>query len=327
MIHRILACTLLTALLTGTVRVSAQQFYTVARSTGTYTDLVNPTVIIDKPDTVGYGVSLPFSMEAFGLPLDFRQTPSNTFIFSGAFLAVAVPSQQRLCVFDAFVSQLAWRDSTSSLAYTLEGIEGEKMLKVEWKNLGMVGNPGTDFVNVQLWLSQKDNSFEVHVGPNSVTGTTAYYGYSGPSIGGFVSTYDFSTYYSTFHIRGNPANPGTDSQQPYYPMSATPSNGTIYRFSYIKPSAVTEHPDRASAAVAFQPNPCSDRSRIELPAAFDGKRPALILHDALGREALRIEHVATGDVIERGGLAAGIYYVQLSEGGHAYNGGRLVIAE
>ncbi len=308
-------------------RLSAQHYYTVKTSTGTYTDLANPVVLIEKPDTVGYGIPLPFAMEAFGLPVDLGATPNRVFIFTGGIIAVDVPDAQRLCVFDAFVARLVWRDSTSSLSYTVEGGGGERILKVQWKNLGMVGNPVGDFVNVQLWLSERDNSIEVHVGPNRATGSAAYYGYNGPAIGGFVSSYDFSVYYAAVHLTDNSTTPGVDEVQGYYAMDGTPANGTIYHFSYKKPASVIGAANAAMPTLTFAPNPCSDRSRIELPPAFAGTRPTMILHDALGREVLRMEDVRSGDYIERGALPAGIYYVSLREGGRIHDGGRLLIGE
>ncbi|MDB5034048.1 MAG: C-terminal target protein [Chlorobi bacterium] len=312
----------LVLLLCGGGALSAQQYYTPSTGTGTYTELADAVLVSDMPDTVGYGVSIPFTIEAFGVPLDFQGSPATVYIFSGGFIAMA--PADRIYSFDAFVSVLAWRDNTSSISYRLDGVPGQQVLKVQWKNMRMVGNPDGDFVNVQMWLNQKDNSMEVHVGPNHVTGTAAYYSYTGPAIGGFVASADFSVYYNTFHLTGNPAKPGTDRKQGYYPMGGTPAEGTIYHFSYKAPSSVDERV-RDAAAVGFIPNPCADRSRIELPADMSGTHPTLIVHDLLGRELLRVDNVASGDYIERGGLAPGAYVVTLRDGDRVRDGGMLMV--
>lgn len=320
-----LCITMLLLLPLAAARLDAQQFYTVTTSTGTYQELVGAITLVDKPDTLGYGTTLPYAMEGFGMPLNFNNPASVFYIFTGGFVAVDVPSHQRLYVFDAFVSRLIWRDESSRISYTLNGTPGARELKVQWKNLGMVDHAATDFVNVQLWLSEKDNSFEIHVGPNRVTGNAAYYGNGGPAIGAFVCTYDFSAYDHAIHLRGNPAQPGIDAVQGYYPLSGTPANGTIYRFAYTKPSAV--EPERPGAGtITLSPNPCRERSRIGLPSTVDG-RATLILRDALGREVMRMADVADGDVIERGNLPAGVYYVQLFDGGRALGTSRLTITE
>ncbi len=320
-----LCITVLLSLVLAASQLDAQQYYTVTTSTATYQELVGAITLVDKPDTLGYGTTLPFAMEGFGLPLNFNNQASVFYIFTGGFVAVDVPSHQRLYVFDAFVSRLIWRDDNSRISYTLTGAPGARELKVQWKNLGMVGHAATDYVNMQLWLSEKDNSFEVHVGPNHVTGTAAYYGNGGPAIGAFVATYDFSNYDHAIHVIGNPAHPGIDALQGYYPLAGTPADGTVYRFAYTKPSAV--EPERPLAGtIALSPNPCRERSRIGLPASSQG-RATLVLRDALGREVLRMAGVADGDMIERGDLAAGVYYVQLFEGRRLLGTSQLTIAE
>ncbi|MEP7218765.1 MAG: T9SS type A sorting domain-containing protein, partial [Bacteroidota bacterium] len=108
--------------------------------------------------------------------------------------------------------------------------------------------------------------------------------------------------------------------QGYYPMGGTPADGMIYHFSYKAPSSVDE-PVRNASAVSFLPNPCADRSRIELPADMSGKHPTLIVHDLLGHDLLRIDNVASGDYIERGNLAPGIYVVTLRDGDRLREGG------
>lgn len=312
------------------IRLSAQQYYGISTSTGTYTDLENPIVAISDSSGMtsefsGQGVKMPFVIEAFGEKLDFSQDPGPV-LFTGGFIGVDVRSKQRLYVFDGFVSKLTWRDSTTSISLTLEGSPGDQLLKVQWKNMALAGNPAGDFMNMQIWLRERDNSYEVHVGPNHVTGKAGYYNNSGPAIGGFVSNYDFTVADAALHLTGSPAKPGFDEAQLYYPMQATPQNGTIYRFTYKPGSAsVGAGNSDAGSTISFLPNPCRDRSMIQLPEALNGTYPTMLVHDALGRQVLRMENVAGGDFIERGTLPAGVYYVTLYQGSRMYNGGRLVI--
>ncbi|MEO6046455.1 MAG: T9SS type A sorting domain-containing protein [Candidatus Kapaibacterium sp.] len=308
----------------------SQEFYKVSAGTGTYTDLVDPVVVIGDPSQIvnefsGYGITGPFAMEAFGQKLDFSKQPAPM-IFAGGFIGIDVPAKQRLYVFDGFTSKLAWRDSTTSVSLTLEGNPGDQILKVQWKNMGLTGNPAGDFVNMQIWLRDKDNSYEVHVGPNHVTGKAGYFGNNGPAIGGFVSNYDFSVVDVALHLSGNPATPGVNlTPTSFYPIASTPPNGTVYRFAYVKPASV-ESDLAKMGAVSFRPNPCTDRSLIELPDALNGMRPTLTVHDLLGREMLRMNEVASGDYIDRGTLPAGVYYVTLHQGSRSYTGGTLVVS-
>ncbi|MBS1910444.1 MAG: T9SS type A sorting domain-containing protein [Bacteroidetes bacterium] len=315
----------------GSRAFSQSRFYTVTTRSAAYAELDNPTVIVNSPDQMasemsGYGLTIPFAMDAFGQHLDFDQTPPSAFFFVGGFIGVNIQSIQRLCIFDGFISKLAWRDSTSSISYQLQGPEGERVLKVQWKNMGMTGNSSGDYVNLQIWLNGKDNSYEVHVGPNHVSGTAAYYNNNGPAIGGFLSNYDFSVVDATVHLIGNPTRPSLELTQAYYPMSGTPGSGTVYHFAYQAPASV-EPADKSPETVAFHPNPCTDRTVVELPEALNGTRPALSVHDMLGHEVIRMENVATGDRIECGALPAGVYYVALTQGGRTFNGGKLILTK
>lgn len=325
---------LVVLLLCGGARLSAQEYYTTSVAVGTYTELENATVVIGDSSQIvnefsGVGIKGPFTIEAFGQTLDFSRDPSPV-IFAGGFIAVDVTAKQRLYVFDGFTSKFAWRDSSTSVSMALEGRQGEGVLKVQWKNMALAGNPAGDFANMQIWFREKDNSFEVHVGPNHVTGTAGYFGNNGPAIGGFVTTYDFTRYDLGLHLTGDPAKPGVNNTPlGYYPLSATPANGTIYRFAYKKSSSsvAAQAHEESGAAIAFLPNPFGDRTRLHLPAKLRAVAAGgtLTLHDALGREALRVDDVADGAEIERGTLPAGVYYVTVRKGDQVFNGGTVVV--
>ncbi len=311
--------------------VSAQQYYKTNTSTGTYTELVNPIVIMRDSSQMGsefsgQGVKLPFVIEAFGQKLDFNQDPAPV-IFTGGFIGIDVSAQQRFYVFDGFASKLTWRDSTTSVSCTVEGSPGEQLFKVQWKNMGMIGNPVGDFANLQIWLYEKDNSFEVHVGPNHVTGKAGYFSNNGPAIGGFISNYDFSAAYAAIHLTGDPKKPGVDEAQLYYPLSATPASGTVYRFTSTSGSLSVDAGSTSTNAVAFLPNPLRDHARIQLPEALKATTSTVLLYDVLGREAMRFDNVTNGTTIDRGTLPAGVYYVTVQQGQRRYSGGTLVVGD
>lgn len=312
-------------------QVSAQQYYKINISTGTYSELENPLVIMSDSSQMGNefsgsGIKVPFVIEAFGQKLDFNQEPAPV-IFAGGFIGIDITSRQRLYVFDGFASKLTWRDSTTSVSATVEGTPGEQVLKVQWKNMGMIGNSAADFVNLQMWLKEKDNSFEVHVGPNHVTGSAGYFGNNGPAIGGFITNYDFTATYAALHLTGDPKKPGFEESQAYYPLSATPSNGTIYRFAYTAGTSSVEGGNATASVVSIFPNPLRDRGRIQLPEAISGTSSTLVVHDLLGREVLRLDNVTNGDIFDRGALPAGVYYMTLHRGDRQYPSVSVVVGD
>jgi hypothetical protein len=63
--------------------------------------------------------------------------------------------------------------SQSPISYKMEGNAGSRILKIEWKNAGFVGEIGelgtlNDYVNFQVWLFEGSNDVEMHYGPNMV---------------------------------------------------------------------------------------------------------------------------------------------------------------
>jgi len=321
--HSIYALTLVLLLSLG-AGARAQQFYDFTAGTAPYTELANDTLISIRPTTVGYYLRVPFKMEAFGVPFDFGESDTSIVVFVGAYVAPRNFALGRIGVFDAFTADLRNRDSGSAISYVVEGTGEDKVLKFQWKNMALQGHSASDFVNVQLWLYQKDNSFEVRVGPNRVTARTAYFGYTGPSIGTFLSNSDLTAYLGMYHLFGSPASPTPDRFNPYVPMSATPPNGAMYRFTYTKGASVAGDA-RAMSGVAFHPNPTAGATSITLPEALREARPTMILHDVMGAEALRVENVMDGDRIETEALSAGVYYVTLRVKGRVYAGGSIIV--
>lgn len=311
-------------LVTLSVTATAQDTYLVTPGSAVYTDLVNPVLISRDLDQVGYRTNMPFTMAGFGIPLDFDLDPQPVVVFTGGFIGILAPSIDKLFVIDAFVSNLERRDSTSSLSYRLEG-EGEgRVLKFQWKNMKMTGNPEGDFINVQLWLYRNDNSFEIHVGPNRVTGRTAYNTYAGPAIGAFLSNSDLSEYFLTVHLAGNPANPGLETFNAFYPMGGTPSDGTVYRFTYQQASAVDEA--GTGGSIRLSPNPASDGFTVQLPGNREDGHGLVAVYDLLGRQVLRESDVRDGGYISTQSLPPDIYQVVVYDRGNIVLTQRLVVA-
>ncbi|MEZ4885048.1 MAG: T9SS type A sorting domain-containing protein [Chitinophagales bacterium] len=61
----------------------------------------------------------------------------------------------------------------TTIHYLTEGEEGNRIFKIEWKNVGFFDSigEGDDFVNFQVWLYESDNSIEIHFGASFITNT------------------------------------------------------------------------------------------------------------------------------------------------------------
>ncbi len=128
-----------------------------------------------------------------------------------------------------YVTGIPDSTSVSPISYLLDGIPGNRILKIEWINAGFIFeviNKSTldDRVNVQLWLYEGTNDFEVHIGPNAVISPgSSYDGNEGASVGLRSYTKD------TIMLSGAADSPFATTQYPEY-ITGTPSSGVIYKF-------------------------------------------------------------------------------------------------
>jgi hypothetical protein len=121
----------------------------------------------------------------------------------------------------------------SPILYKVEGSNGSKILKVEYRNVGFTNSDYTeDSITFQIWLYQTSNILEVHYGPSSlIQPTSAFNRDEGPVVeilGGSTQ----ATEYILF-LTGNADNPTTSSNynnvKDY--ITGVPKEGTVYRFT------------------------------------------------------------------------------------------------
>jgi len=132
--------------------------------------------------------------------------------------------------------------SQSNISYQLVGMEGSRILKIEWNNVGFFDelsgdNVSTGFTNFQLWLMEGTNDIEIHFGPNSILQPElSYAGTTGANIGLFPG-YDVveDTITSTAYVLGgDPSAPILNeitSLEDATFLDGTIPDGTIYLFS------------------------------------------------------------------------------------------------
>ncbi|MBN4062208.1 PKD domain-containing protein [Bacteroidales bacterium AH-315-I05] len=200
---------------------NAQQPYRFERTTGTYTDLSGAVLLNNNQpwDDQQYYIPIGFTFDFFDLNYD----------------SVYVSDYVSFDVFSTYVVDVLYADfvdrddvnSVSPISYLLIGSAGNRILKIEWKNAGFYcenngSPPMNDFVNVQLWLYEKDGDIEIHAGPTSVADPQiAYCGEEGPSAA-------LRSPIEKYALIGPAANCIMTNGIGF--ISGTPANGTIYRF-------------------------------------------------------------------------------------------------
>lgn len=83
----------------------------------------------------------------------------------------------------------------SDISYKLEGNEGERILKLQWRNWGFLNeiiddNVSEDFINFQFWLYEENGIMELHYGPSNITQPELDFGYGIETLGSPVGIID-----------------------------------------------------------------------------------------------------------------------------------------
>ena len=204
--------------------------------------------------------------------------------------------------------------SLSPISYQLSGLPGSRIFKLEWKNVGFYSelsddNISTDYTNIQFWIYESNNDFEVRIGPTSVTQPAQCYdGETGPAIAFYpeyiTSTDDFT--YGGFTLVGSPNFPGieVDTTIGDKYINGTVPEGMVYHFGST--SVATEDFIDAQFAMEIFPNPSTDLVQLKLEQANKTIK-AVSITNTSGQTVKRFE----GNVkeIEVRDLEAGVYFL------------------
>jgi hypothetical protein len=299
------------------------QSYSIQTSAGTYTELENPRIITTTFANQNYFLDVPFSITPFGTSFDLSVAPGLVVTTNGFVEGVHSTSDSSF-VIAALAAKMGRRDARSAMLYAIEGEPGSRVLKIEWRNAKLVGNPADDSMNVQLWLFENSSDFEVHVGQWRISDPTAYNGFEGPAVGVAIGNANLSAFYRTFGLRGYDGHLSTDTINVLVSMDATPGMNMIYRFQYGAPAAVAAVAV-ADGSVRLLPNPCRNAARIVLPDKLAGMRAEMLVYDQMGREVRHIQDAAHNPTIDTGDLPPGVYHCLLIAGGLRYPAVPLIV--
>lgn len=252
------------------VLVNAQPFYTFTKLTNTYIDLVNPVSINNnKPwqkhnvnNTLYWDYTLPFNFKINGVNYKF-------ITFDGANISLFSMSTSEVEIYGTGIhiadkSAANATTSVSPIGYKIDGSAGNRIFKMQFKNVGSsvernfyFGN--TYYLNLQIWLYEGSNMIEYRIGDHN------------------LSTYNYPNDepYTNFGFGGEPSS-GTfvcmlydDAQNPLlgeytnssqvtldnYGFVGYPVSGTVFRFTPATKASVHES---LFDTVKVYPNPTAD---------------------------------------------------------------------
>lgn len=195
----------------------------------------------DDPDGGTYIVPLGFSFTMM------NRTVSNVAIIDPGcqvgFGSFAADSVNALSPYFADVMNANTDSVVSTILYTVDGITGSRICKMEWQNVGFYNefNATGEFTltsNFQVWLYEGTDDIEFRYGPNTIIDGTLIHDQWGSPLIFFIRDFVISTQTTTdsWNLRGDAANPTVGvvdlSSKPGLEdvLIGEPTEGLVYHF-------------------------------------------------------------------------------------------------
>lgn len=297
------------------------QFYKFTQFSSTYTELVNPVVIDTMNFAEGDFYLLPLTGETFsffGVPFPlggiktFHLQPNGN---------LRIDNDSSLVIIDGAFTWLDSIDATSSVSYLIEGTAGNRVVKVQWKNLHVrVGDPG-NYMNLQIWVYQSSGAVEIHYGPSDSSNRSGFGTGDGPQVGMFFARDDFSKQFEKLWVGGSPSNVKLDSGRNFIfnAMSGIPEGGRVFRF---EPKLLSGMNDVNGTALTLYPNPAGKHIRLQGVE----KGELFQVYDLNGKKVFEEQVQNSEPVLDIARLAPGAYgWVLVNKSGKRH--GKLLITE
>lgn len=300
--------------------------YILLTTTDNYTNLENPTEVT----SVGDEWDDPSFTFPIGFDFTFMGETNNTLIMNDDFLGGAVsfpPSPDGIYnVLFAHFTDIIDReasDSTlqSSISYSLKGNAGEQIFKLEWKDVAFYNEWSTfgtaeNIMNLQLWIYEGSNNFEIRFGPSNYTDTLdLIHDADGPTCG-IMDSLDLNpeAIKTIWHLSGDPLNPtlnNVNNIDDIYitdMLSDNPADGMVYQF--INSLSATEDFAQSNAMKVY-PSLVSNQFFVEVNEDVLSEKTTFALNDQLGRPVFNKTITDVKTEFSLGHLPTGFYYATI----------------
>jgi hypothetical protein len=177
--------------------------------------------------------------------------------------------------------------TTSKYSYKIEDLEGQSVLKVQFKDLGFKKGDTSDFVNVQTWF-YANGKLEVRYGPSKISAATAKE--NEPVVALSIEDFNTGEVFERFNLEGDPDQPRLVRYN-QTGLLGYPSDGTVYRFLFGELNV-----DRVEPTLATQD--------LYLPTS------EAFAFDLLGRKTELKINTATGQ-LDLSSLLSGVYLIRI----------------
>ncbi|MFA7381171.1 MAG: T9SS type A sorting domain-containing protein [Bacteroidia bacterium] len=190
----------------------------------------------------------------------------------------------------------------STISYLIDSSQSaNKILKLEFKNMGILNGDSNSVVNAQIWLYENGN-IEIHFGKQKLKNETAFKNF------GIVYDDDISQYSSSLMLKGNPLMPSTVDSKADYGLFPNPSNeNMVYRF--VRNLTFTNTSEINYSALEISPNPASNFIQYHLPANEVANRVSIYNTTGLTIKDFNILQMHDKTYISIDKMSRGIYYI------------------
>lgn len=292
--------------------IAQPNYYTFQKHAVAYAELSDDTIV--SPAHFGTGDLFAFQLagETFSFfGKNYVIDDTSVFISFSNSGHIQLEDDSSFIIIDGIFTYLDSIDVNTRLSYKVEGNMGNKVLKVQWKNLKLRAGPGGNYINVQMWMHQSTGIVDILYGPSSMNNQSGYNNSTGPNVGMFYSRKDFSKMFEKIWINGQPGTYTIDSARTvvFSAMHGVPANGTMYRF--IPKSAVSvARQEEATTFFTISPNPSNDNFTISHKTRLRGSIVVAIL-DITGRIIQSYEMNSQHLTIDTRGFSQGEYIISI----------------
>lgn len=251
--------------------------YTFSMYNQPYQDLTNPISLNNNMTWEFPNYTIPIGFDFY-----FANDALNTFYISSAFSPAIIVSSTNLTntiseiipfgigICDRNINYITFEPelgSASPISYQLTGNVGNRIFKLEYKNVGFENDiwvndeRASDYANFQLWCYETSNIVEFRYGDshfehfsdsfNDETGPLVcvlpFANINGPTQNGII-------------LQGAADNPSVSYSTSVSYINGVPPNGTVYRFTPITASIQQENKKNLCS---IAPNPAQDFFKIQ----------------------------------------------------------------
>lgn len=307
--------------------LTAQTFpYILEYETDTYSELEEATLLSTVGDTWDdpeYVIPIGFDFEFY----DGTYTDVQV-IGLGCWLAFQDPTNAQNINFlvpyldDIIDIENADPATQSDISYSTEGLPGERILKMEWKNVGFydeVTDAGTanNTLSFQVWLYEGSNNIEFRFGPSNLPDANLIHPF-GSAVVGLIEGFNVNTdsIANFWHLSGDATSPTIVASDPSVfdtymipGLDSDPAEGQVYRFGTL-PSSIKAPSQKLGLNV--YPTVIEDEFFVEVDEEVFNEKTQLMILNNLGQIVWEDSINDIKEQINIANLPAGNYYVRVS---------------